>query len=467
MESEKFPGSEHNEPAEQGPSKSGNWEQLDDKWYERFQETCFDDYEYLHGDSEKREHEKERFLSVGEGNPTLDYPKLEDFDFEGREQKLVELKGDVLEEEENDIVRQLYRWRVNEELAKLRMLKAAQEGDDNRFMRYSDFIYGEPSPEIFTYTLTQVRDKIESYKQSDNEQKRDAARKLELLISWEQAGASDTLAFSADDLPDSPKETETITSAEEVREYFEEALRSYGLHNWDVVVDESGSRSGLSVSQETRTVNIPSEQKLEQRSIPLTKTSIEALAAHEIGTHARRRDYGEQSRIRLLGLGFDRYVKGEEGVATYEQQKIEGADDFAGLTGHLAISLAKGMDGTPRDFRQTFEVLKQYFMLTSSGEGEALDAKASELAWKRTVRTFRGSTCATPGACFTKDIVYREGNIGVWDLVKQGSDEMKRVMIGKYDPTNLRHVWVLEQLNITEEDLERIKKQFETEEGGE
>jgi hypothetical protein len=38
------------------------------------------------------------------------------------------------------------------------------------------------------------------------------------------------------------------------------------------------------------------------------------------------------------------------------------------------------------------------------------------------------------------------------------SPEQRRFMIGKYDPANARHIWVLDQLNITEEDFDDLEK---------
>lgn len=32
-------------------------------------------------------------------------------------------------------------------------------------------------------------------------------------------------------------------------------------------------------------------------------------------------------------------------------------------------------------------------------------------------------------------------------------------MIGKYDPGNSRHIWIIEQLGISENDLESLEKQ--------
>ena len=50
-------------------------------------------------------------------------------------------------------------------------------------------------------------------------------------------------------------------------------------------------------------------------------------------------------------------------------------------------------------------------------------------------------------------MIYREGNIGVWDVIRNNPDEMTRFSVGKYDPSNSRHIYVLDQLGISDEDL--------------
>ena len=84
--------------------------------------------------------------------------------------------------------------------------------------------------------------------------------------------------------------------------------------------------------------------------------------------------------------------------------------------------------------------------------------KAQSSAWNRTLRTFRGTDCNTPGACFTKDTIYRDGNIGIWDVIGNNPDEMLRFNIGKYDPANPRHIWILEQIGISDKDLSNLER---------
>ena len=167
---------------------------------------------------------------------------------------------------------------------------------------------------------------------------------------------------------------------------------------------------------------------------------------------------GERSKLQLLQLGLDRYLPGEEGLALHRQQAVEGAKDYAGFPGHFPSSLAKGLDEhEPRTFREVYEILKQYYILSEKNRtGEERERMAAELAWKSCVRRFRGTTGATPGAIFTKDIVYREGNIETYELINRKDHEQHRFMVGKYDPSNERHRWILDQLGISEADLENL-----------
>jgi hypothetical protein len=135
-----------------------------------------------------------------------------------------------------------------------------------------------------------------------------------------------------------------------------------------------------------------------------------------------------------------------------------GANDFSGLTGHFAISLATGMDGKKRDFREVFEILKDYFFINSKKAPEEARKISANSAWNVCVRTFRGTTCNTPGACFTKDVVYREGNLGIWEILNSNPAEQRRFSVGKYDPSNARHIWILDQLGIDDDLLDNLEE---------
>lgn len=435
------------------PVPSEKREALDDRWYERFS-ACgsFADYEYLGGDKAVRENQKSEFIQGKCENPTLDYPDLEKLDIEQKEQELLQLKKDILSQESNETVKQIYRWKINEKIAELRMLKETKNGNDRRFFRYSKFIYGKPEKEIYDYTIGQIKKIIDEKITDPNENVRKAAQRIseELADSFraEQPEISDLKNFMRGS-SESEDFADIEYNAEEIKTAFEQALEKYKLFGWNVIVTEKGT--AVSVSQENKNVNIPSSRKMKEGK-------LRALIEHEIGTHVLRREKGERTKLRLLGLGLDRYLKGEEGIATLEEQKVLGANEFAGFDGHLAIALAIGMDGKKRDFRKVYEILKDYYFVNSKKEESEAMAQAENSAWNRCVRTFRGTSCGSPGVCLTRDIVYREGNIGVWNVVKNSPEEVRRFTVGKYDPSNHRHIWILEQLGITDDDLEKLNK---------
>ncbi len=83
-----------------------------------------------------------------------------------------------------------------------------------------------------------------------------------------------------------------------------------------------------------------------------------------------RRLNGERSKLQLLGLGLDRYEKGEEGIATMREGVLDNEmGDSVGMVSHLAISLAYGLDGVPRNFREVYEIMEKYLYLRALSSG--------------------------------------------------------------------------------------------------
>jgi len=394
-------------------------QKLDSDFFKDFETVgLVEAHAYLDGDKKIRAQQQTAFLSGEIENPDLDYPKIDLDKFTSREKKLRELKKKVrlsvddsneaafIESREARVVRQAYLWRINESIATIGMLRAAQEGDMRRFEKYNHFIYGEPSVEIFDYTLSGVRETAEQALESEDENIITAAK--DLLSSLPEPSEEVEISEpSQEDFKTAKKATkdefsDVIKSVPEskdfqaidIKQVFVNALDDMSVDTFEVVIDKESSRSGLAVMQEDRQVVIPEGRQL-------SEDKMKSLLVHEIGTHVLRRELGQRSRLELLSLGLDRYEKGEEGVAKIREQTL--ADEFC-------------------------------------------------------VRTFRGSDCQTPGACYTKDIAYREGQIGVWQVVADSPEEVRRFSVGKYDPANDRHVWILDQLGITDDDLEELEK---------
>lgn len=440
----------------------------DEHLYDAFAETAsFQAYEYLNGAVANRSEQKNLFLAGDIQNPILDYPDLDLEKLGQTEASLLYQKQSLLANEHNAVIKQTYRWRLNEKIAEIRLLKAAANGNMHHFQRYSEFIYGKPTPDIFAYTVNSIRSKVQEATTSDDITISECAESLlnllpnlpepkiaklpdETTISVAHEQTTNELG----DLINLPDATEKL-DAIQIQEAFSSALQKLGGTDWQITIDEQTSRTGISVNQEEMQVKIP-------QSRAAVKDKVASLILHEIGTHVARRINGERSRLKLLGLGLDRYESGEEGMATMREQALnQKVNDFSGLDGHLAIGLALGLDGQPRDFRQVYEILEKYNLLQNLLGGKDFSEaqeKAQNSAWNRCVRTFRGTDCKTPGVCFTKDVIYREGNIGVWKVIKSNPDEMIRFNVGKYDPSNPRHLWILEQLGITEQDLATLEE---------
>ena len=427
-----------------------------------------DPFTYLGGEEKYRKQQKDDFLSGKIENPVLDYPDINIEDIDRREKKLLEIKEYILKKEKREFVRQAYKWRINELVAGFRMLKATASGNMKRFQRYTEYIYGNPSRDIFSYSVEKIRANLENYLDSDNLDLQSAAQNLFDALPKDLpeakvihlpgqdviSNAKKIIDEEFSNLFEMPSEKKEL-DAEDICLIASQIIKDKKAFDWKAILIDGGSGSSLSVDQERKQFKIP-------KAKPVSPSEFTGTARHEAGRHFFRRIEGDRSRLRLLGIGLDRYDRGEEGVATAtEQAAEERMDDFAGLASHLAISLAIGLDGKPRNFRDTYEWMKKYFTFLKVKNGKSFSSAETEArsnAWAICIRTFRGTNCSTPGVCFTKDIVYREGNIETWGILEENPEEAHRFSVGKYDPANMRHLWILDQMAIEDQDLEYLEK---------
>lgn len=387
---------------------------LDARWIGRLEEGVdFNLVELIQPDRKHLEEQKKRFLAGEIENPTFVYSKTAEFDAAPFEEKLLALKKDIKTQEENNLIRTLYLHRINEALASLRMVKALKEGKDRRFYLYSHFIHGKPTREAFELALEEAT-KLEEIKKKELEPKLGTAL---------------------------------------IEKALRLALDEYGFENWEVVQDPQV----LILRVQTRGVERPTIFIPAEKEASLKK--IARNVAHEIETHVLRGESGKKANLGILNpkAGLDRYVATEEGLAAYNEEQI-GRETKVGLWGTLAVGLARGIDreGKERNFREVFEKIKELRYQRKRVQGrskeEALESAEDE-AWKRTARTFRGITDPSkPGNCYTKDWVYRKGNLAIWDFVKtKGEGELRRLYVGKM---GIQHLGFLTELGITEPEIQ-------------
>ncbi len=167
-----------------------------------------------------------------------------------------------------------------------------------------------------------------------------------------------------------------------------------------------------------------------------------------------RRENGEKTQLKLLGIGLHRYLDAEEGIATLREMSMkEDEFDVIGKIGlYLGIVLALGMDGKKRNFREIFDILTDYNLITTSNDL----TKSKEIAYNNTIRIFRGTNCKDKGICFSKDASYVEGRLRIARFIKENRTNIENITelfnIGKFDPTNFQHLYILYTLGILQEE---------------
>ena len=431
---------------------------LDLNWYQRFLEVGgFSANQYFVGDNDSMDVQKRDFLAGKTELPKLGRIDVDPDDFDIKRSILESMKHDLIEKEENSLVKDVYLRRLDEKLDELGVIEASYRDDWDAFIGCSFRLFGKPSLDIFEDLLFALREKYTEKLLSCTD---DCLQSL--LESWLVILPKSNLEKRVFDLPNSNHFTEVDAltlpiyrhflsdysddyhfEVEDVKLAFEDALKKFGLDGWRVDIEEI-SRTAISVDHDFNRVRIPSTKAVSVRR-------MRELIVHEIGTHVVRRVQGERTKLKILGLGLDHYLVGEEGIATLREQVLSGeVPDYSGEIGFLSVGLALGFTGKSYNFRQLFEVLTCYYKIFKYRHGidmNELIAKAKTLAWNRCVRTFRGVDCHVKGICYIKDIVYRVGNIAVWQEVMKNPKEVTRFNVGKYDPANEFHRYVLDQLS--------------------
>lgn len=413
---------------------------FDAAWFPRTKDIAFDVVEIPRFNQSMQLSRKERelFLSNEIENPHITYDKGA-LNVVPVHDRVASLKSEIAASATDQVVADLYYEKLDRQLERYCLLEATSAGDDEAFYRSSVVVYGKPKKKYFAYVSSQVLRLIEAQQHNHPA----AAKRLKKVLS--KISLSD-MAADVSMLPPLVRNGKKLKSQAQAIAILQEALDQYGITGWKFIERETTS-SIFSVRPESKEIMIPQEEYLLGRE--LTDITMRGLAAHEVGVHVRRDVEALQQPLLLLQIGLDHYLKGEEGLASYVQQQIEGANEFYGFDRYLAASLAVGMDGISRDFRAVFSLMNDYFTLRHAEKG--IDIPSFKPAWEVCVRIFRGTTGSTPGAIYTKDIIYLEGNIGIWNLLSDKPEVFESLFLGKFNPLLTRHVKSLQTLGIIKE----------------
>lgn len=419
---------------------------LDERWFNAFKaiSSTEPDLEWLQAFMRVSAAEHVRFLHDETENPRFQYLKNRTREEESLYEQYVSLRDVIDREERNETIRGLYIKKIEAQLNRLDMIKATIAGDDESVHALSKKIYGQPKKSHFSMVAERV---MMLCKAAGDAEQSEAAKRLKKVFSKIDTSK---VVLTHDVLPPPVEVSGAPVTAKEAAAVFQSVLERCGITDWSVKIDEEGNRTRFSVSVSRKVINVPSDSQLKHRARPLTRLGAEALAEHEVGVHVRRAFEGERQPLRLLSIGLRGYLRGEEGLASYVQQQIEGANEYYGFDRYLAISLAMGLDGTPRDFRSVFCLMFDYYTLTTPKSVRS-HAALEHAAWEVCLRIFRGTTGGAKGLVYTRDHVYFEGNVGVWKLLIDRPQVFEQLFIGKFDPLSKSHISALQSLEIISE----------------
>lgn len=415
---------------------------IDEKWNQKFRGLMLFDTDWLRDFSKISDREKKYFLENEVENPQFKMKcDVNTSQFLTISAGFSELKDEILTSEKNSTVCDLYVHKIDNQLVRLHMLEASLLCMDEQYHYQSSKLYGKPKRRYFKYVASRVKDLIETSVHPEGLAAKKRLRKIFAKIDT----SGNTI--NAEILPTLVKDKGNPLSAKQIANIFRSVVEKYELSEWKIDLDTDGDRRRFAVSALEKTVFVPSDERLQQRKQPLREVGVKAIAEHEIGVHARRAFNGARQPLKLLEIGLHSYIRGEEGLASYVQQHVEGADEFYGFDRYLALSLAEGLDGEKRDFRGVYECMLDYYLLTLLPNEEAL-YRAQQGAWEVCLRIFRGTTGTGIGTVFTRDLVYLEGNVGIWNLLDTNPELLEHLFVGKFDPLNIGHVEALRELDL-------------------
>ncbi len=359
--------------------------------------------------------------------------RLRRFNLKEREDRLKKLAAEIAGKETDRDVRAAYLSCLEEKILQLRLLRAVRRGEDHSVYQISVKLYGRPNSSAVKLTKEELAERLFVF-EADGTMPAAARRAAAGLIERFSLSVPRNFSLSGKSRQVAKKRGRLLAPVE-LKKFMESKLARKSLRDWRVVL--SSRALSVNVNHAKRSIVIPKD-----REISVLKA--EALAVHEIDTHIMRRVNGERSKLSLLGFGLNAYERGEEGVAAWREREVLGLKSVPGFSGMLSVVLVTGaLDGRRRDYKELFDFWFNYNI--ASGKNVAM---AEKLAEKRCCRVFRGTSGQTPGACFVKDKIYREGYLSIKRLLKKNPREEKRFSAGKYDPSNEFHRLLMDKFAI-------------------
>ncbi len=235
-----------------------------------------------------------------------------------------------------------------------------------------------------------------------------------------------------------------VYDAEQCRELFERALEAAGLaeKGWKVINDPKKSNPATAANKQK--ISLPGK-------MARTPDELKRLIIHEMEVHARRGQNGKDADVKLLQKGTADYADVEEGLGVLLECILAGNMDNPSFhrarDRYLTAGMALGSGDTPRDSRQTFEVMWRVLAVRDARDGVIDDdvrERAMKQAYAHVENAFRGTNFAMPGIIYAKLKIYYEGLVKNADFYKHRIDNLDAAfddaMLGKINHTDPQEV---------------------------
>lgn len=435
----------------------------------------FTDYLYFEDDSKRRAVERYSFIHNREYVPVYKYPKL-DFLIDNQDisDKKANIQESIMELEAskdypnvNIAETELYASFYETRLKRIMLVEAARNlsnpimSDDyeiNRisFAKLNEELYGEMNESYYLGIIKTEKDRLLNFHpKSDIE----ANIKSELELSL---GHFDTKGENEKELMDGPSMNklhnyiqkrygkildvvpdtpdDIYYGVEQCVEIMNKALAAAGLSDLGWTAVENSQKTAVSTLTSKKTINLPSNTRR-------NANELRRLIMHEQEVHARRGQNGTNTGIKLLKLGTADYADIEEGLGVMMECAVAGKLDNPSFdrarNRYLTAGLALGVNGKPRDARETYEILWRTLAMQKADHinltAEDL-VSAKDSAYTLVENAYRGTQFWMQGVIYTKLKVYYEGLVKNAEYFNEHIDTLDSVFddlfIGKYNHTD-------------------------------
>jgi hypothetical protein len=305
--------------------------------------------------------------------------------------------------------------------------KMYQTGDAKDFQQVVGTIWGMPQKELYFKLLDEALAHASQNSRDDT-----ILKEAKKLLNWREiaSGGQTTFVHVSPKLFKETKnvfkqayadETEILRdlvarkpfihryNSDEITELLQALVDYYGLNKqgWQITLSNKTER--LMVNYDSKTISVA------RGSFRLSRPRAIGLVLHEIGVHANAR----KSIVRnAKQIGERRVI--EEGLGIFAEQMMFTRFQPVRSLRYIALGLALGLDGKPREAKEVYEIIWRLRYLGGIAKNKKF---AREYAAKEVSRVFRGMPLNQKGIVITKDRAYVEGNQLIWANIRNNGPQ--------------------------------------------